>query len=100
MARAALYLRVSSLGQEENYSLPGQKEDERRWCAQKIYTLDLDGLNEVVNQAEHGTEYLLAGLISITYYFCVRLHGQRRAKRKTEAPIACLEAGESTDATG
>jgi predicted site-specific integrase-resolvase len=35
---------------------------------------------EVVNQAENGTEDLLADLISIIYSFCARLYGQRRAK--------------------
>lgn len=54
---------------------------------------------EVVNQAENGTEDLLADLASIIYSFCARLYGQRRAKRKTEALIASLEAGEGNDAT-
>lgn len=99
MAHAALYLRVSSLGQEENYSLPGQEEDGCRWCAQKSYTFDLDGLNEAMNQAENGTEDLLADLTSILYSFCTRLHRQRRAKRKMEALIATLDAKEGTGAT-
>lgn len=54
---------------------------------------------EVVNQAENGTEDLLADLISIIYSFCARLYGQRRAKRKTEKIVAELEKGED-DATG
>lgn len=54
---------------------------------------------EVVNQAENGTEDLLADLISIIYSFCARLYGQRRAKRKTEKIVAELEKGEN-DATG
>jgi predicted site-specific integrase-resolvase len=48
---------------------------------------------EVVNQAENGTEDLLADLISIISSFCARLYGQRRAKRKTEKIVAELEKG-------
>ena len=59
---------------------------------------------EVVNQAENGTEDLLADLTAIIYSFCARLYGQRRAKRKTEVIMRELEAreaqGETTDATG
>jgi putative resolvase len=59
---------------------------------------------EVVNQAENGTEDLLADLTAILYSFCVRLYGQRRAKRRTEAIIRELEAkgerGGEADATG
>ncbi len=47
---------------------------------------------EVVNQAENGTEDLLADLTSIIYSFCARLYGQRRAKRKTEKIVQELEA--------
>jgi len=47
---------------------------------------------EVVNQAENGTEDLLADLRAIVYSFCARLYGQRRAKRKTERIVAELEA--------
>ncbi len=54
---------------------------------------------EVINQAENGTEDLLADLISIIYSFCARLYGQRRAKRKTEKIVAELEKGDD-DATG
>ncbi len=47
---------------------------------------------EVVNQAENGTEDLLADLTAIIYSFCARLYGQRRAKRKTEKIVRELEA--------
>jgi putative resolvase len=54
---------------------------------------------EVVNQAENGTdEEVLADLTSIIYRLCARLYGQRRAKRKTEALVRALEAGEDSDA--
>ncbi len=43
---------------------------------------------EVVNQADNGTEDLLADLVSIIDSFCARLYGQRRAKRKTEKIVA------------
>jgi IS605 OrfB family transposase len=49
---------------------------------------------EVVNQAENGTDDLLADLTAIVYSFCARLHGQRRAKRTTEAIVRELEARE------
>jgi putative resolvase len=58
---------------------------------------------EVVNQAENGTEDLLADLTAIVYSSCARLYGQRRAKRKTEAIVRQVEANEVTgdgDATG
>jgi putative resolvase len=55
---------------------------------------------EVVNEAGNETEDLLADLTSIIYSFCARLYGQRRAKRKTEACVQQLEAGEGADATG
>lgn len=55
---------------------------------------------EVVNQAENGTEDLLADLTAIVYSFCARLYGQRRAKRKTEAIVRELEAKGESDATG
>jgi predicted site-specific integrase-resolvase len=47
---------------------------------------------EVVNQAENGTEDLLADLTAIIYSFCARLYGQRRAKHKTEHIVQELEA--------
>jgi predicted site-specific integrase-resolvase len=59
---------------------------------------------EVVNQAENGTEDLLAELTAIVCAFCARLYGHRRAKRKTEAIGRELEAKgeeeERADATG
>ena len=55
---------------------------------------------EVVNEAGNETEDLLTDLTSIIYRFCAHLYGQRRAKRKTEAIIKQLEAGDDTDATG
>jgi putative resolvase len=58
---------------------------------------------EVVNQAENGTEDLLADLTAIVYSFCARLYGQRQAKRKAEVIVRELEAGEAKgdeDATG
>lgn len=55
---------------------------------------------EVVNQAENGTEDLLADLTAIVYSFCARLYGPRRAKRKTEAIVRELEAKGESDATG
>jgi putative resolvase len=54
----------------------------------------------VVNEAGNETEDVLADLTSIIYSFCARLYGQRRAKRKTEALVRALEAGEGADATG
>src|SRR5262249_30168346 len=51
---------------------------------------------EVVNQAENGTEDLLADLTAIVYSFCARLYGPQRAKRKTEALVRELEAKEAT----
>ncbi|GHO77283.1 IS607 family transposase [Ktedonobacter sp. SOSP1-85] len=53
---------------------------------------------EVVNQAESGTEDLLADLTSIIYSFCARLYGQRRAKRKTEKIVQELEQGSYEEA--
>ena len=58
---------------------------------------------EVVNQAENGTEDLLADLTAIVYSFCARLYGQRQAKRKAEVIVRELEAREAKgdeDATG
>jgi predicted site-specific integrase-resolvase len=46
---------------------------------------------EVVNQAEHSTEDLLADLTSIIYSLCARLYGQRRAKRTTAKIVQELE---------
>jgi predicted site-specific integrase-resolvase len=55
---------------------------------------------EVVNQAENGTEDLLADLTAVVYAFCARLYGQRRAKRKTEVIVRELEAKGDGDAVG
>jgi predicted site-specific integrase-resolvase len=55
---------------------------------------------EVINQAENGTEDLLTDLTAIVFAFCARLHGQRRAKRKTETIVRVLEAKGEADATG
>ena len=53
---------------------------------------------EVVNQAENGTEGLLADLTAIVYSFYALLYGQRRAKRKMEAIVLELEAEEAKGA--
>src|SRR5260370_21113786 len=50
---------------------------------------------EVVNQAENGTEDLLADLTAIVSSFCARLYGQRQAKRKAEVIVRELEAREA-----
>jgi putative resolvase len=55
---------------------------------------------EVVNQAENGTEDLLADLTAIVYSFCARLYGLRRAKRKTDVIVRELEAKGEADAPG
>jgi len=47
---------------------------------------------EVVNLAENGREDLLDDLVAITYSFCARLYGQRRARRKTERITEELKA--------
>jgi putative resolvase len=47
---------------------------------------------EVVNLAENGREDLVADLVAIVYSFCVRLYGQRRAKRQTETIVRELTA--------
>jgi site-specific DNA recombinase len=68
MARVAIYMRVSSVGQEENYSLPGQETDSRKWAennghevvlvfndgAQRSYTLDRPGINDTLHAAKYG----------------------------------------------
>jgi predicted site-specific integrase-resolvase len=43
---------------------------------------------EVVNQAENGTEDLLADLTTSVSACCARLYGQRRAKRAAERIVA------------
>lgn len=62
---------------------------------------------EVVNQAENGTEDLVADLVATVYSFSARLYGQRRAKRKTEQIVkdltdadSVLVGEESADAIG
>src|SRR5262249_10209701 len=55
---------------------------------------------EVVNQAENGTEDLLADLTAIVYSFCARLYGPRPAKGKTEVIVRKLAAKGEADATG
>jgi predicted site-specific integrase-resolvase len=55
---------------------------------------------EVVNQAENGTEDLLADLTSIIYSLCVRRYGQRRAKRTTDTIMREVEATGDADASG
>jgi putative resolvase len=54
---------------------------------------------EVINLAETDGEDLLHDLVSVIYSFAARLHGQRRAKRKTEAIVAQLKL-EGIDAAG
>jgi predicted site-specific integrase-resolvase len=54
----------------------------------------------VVNQAENGTEDLLADLTAIVYSCFARLYGQRRAKRKIEAIVRVREAKGDADAAG
>lgn len=76
MARAAIYMRVSSPGQEENYSLPEQEKDCKQFAAhnshdvykiyndgaQKSYTLNRPALNELMQDARHGEfELLIVG---------------------------------------
>jgi predicted site-specific integrase-resolvase len=55
---------------------------------------------EVVNLADDGRDELVADLVAIVYSFSVRLYGQRRAKRKSEAIIKELTESEETDAAG
>jgi len=68
MARVAIYMRVSSAGQEENYSLPGQETDSRKWAednghevvlifndgAQRSWTLDRPGIVQMLQAAKYG----------------------------------------------
>jgi predicted site-specific integrase-resolvase len=58
---------------------------------------------EVVNQADNGSEDLLADLTAIVCSVCGRLYGHRRAKRMTDAIVRELEAkedGRDADAPG
>jgi predicted site-specific integrase-resolvase len=50
---------------------------------------------EVVNQAENGTDDLLADLTAIVSSFCARLYGQRWAQRNTERMVAESAPGAS-----
>ncbi len=49
---------------------------------------------EVINLANNGKEDLLQDFVSIITFFCARLYGQRRSKRKTERIIAELQNSE------
>ena len=63
--------------------------------------LNTDGRDiEVVNEAENGKEDLLQDLVSIITFFCARLYGQRRCKRKTEKIIQELTAGKIMSVDG
>ena len=63
--------------------------------------LNTDGRDiEVVNEAENGKEDLLQDLVSIITYFCARLCGQSRCKRKTEKIIQELTAGKIMSVDG
>jgi predicted site-specific integrase-resolvase len=45
---------------------------------------------EAVNVTENPIEDIIADFVSILYSFCAKLHGQRRAKRKTEKIVQDL----------
>ena len=45
---------------------------------------------EVVNHAEDDTADLMQDFISTITYFCARIYGQRRSRRKTEKLIEQL----------
>ena len=49
---------------------------------------------EVVNLEENNREDVLTDLVSMIYSCAVRLYGQRRAKRKTEAIVKQLQEAE------
>jgi putative resolvase len=53
---------------------------------------------EVVNLAENDKEDLLQDLASIVYFFCARLYGRRRAKRKAERLLEQLQAKDDSHA--
>ena len=46
----------------------------------------------MVNLADNGREDLLDDPVAIIYFFCARLYGQWRAKRKTEQIVKELKA--------
>ncbi len=52
---------------------------------------------EVINLAENGKEDLVQDFVSIVTFFCARLYGQRRSKRRAERIIAELQNGEEGD---
>jgi predicted site-specific integrase-resolvase len=54
---------------------------------------------EVINLAENGKEDLVQDFVSIVTWFCARLYGQRRSKRKTERIIAELAESIPTKVT-
>jgi predicted site-specific integrase-resolvase len=49
---------------------------------------------EVINLAENGKEELIQDFVSLITWFCARIYGQRRSKRKTERLIAELQSEE------
>jgi putative resolvase len=55
---------------------------------------------EVVNLAENDKEDLIADLVAIVSSLTAWLHGQRRARRKTERIAAELRGEEGEDAPG
>src|SRR5260221_514369 len=69
MGRAVIYTRVSSLGQEDGYSLEVQEKDERNYCAMNGYTVvavesdtfsghdtmeERDGMQAAIRRIRHG----------------------------------------------
>jgi putative resolvase len=54
---------------------------------------------EVINLAENGKEDLVQDFVRIVTWFCARLYGQRRSKRKTERIIAELAESIPTKVT-
>jgi site-specific DNA recombinase len=95
--RASIYLRVSSPGQEENYSLPTQEEECRKYCAehgyivadehvyrdgaQRSYTLDRPGLEAM-------REELRAGHIDVV----VALKMDRLSRDQVQQGVLIYEA--------
>ena len=54
---------------------------------------------EVINLAENGKEDLVQDYVRIVTWFCARLYGQRRSKRKTERIMAELAESIPTKVT-
>lgn len=52
---------------------------------------------EVINLVDSDREDLVQGFISVITYFCAKVYGQRRSKRKTEALIKELEDESNKD---